>query len=43
MKALLATSHDLTVLDKSLDLICNSLSEVMKNRVSIELVVKFLI
>lgn len=43
MKCLLATSHDFTVLDESLDLICNSLREVMENRVRIELVVEFLI
>lgn len=43
MKGLLATSHDFTVLNKSLDLVSNSLREVMKNRVSIELVVEFLV
>lgn len=43
MKALLATSHDFTVLDKSLDLISDALREVMQNWVRIELVVEFLI
>lgn len=41
-EGLLATSHDLAVLDQTLDLVCDSLGEVVKDRVRVELIVEFL-